>query len=313
MKTFFTILVLTTLMACHKKDTPTTTLNFEEDLMPEGITIDPQSKTLFLNSMKYNKIVASKLDGSEPGNFIENNEYGYLSGFGMTIKGDTLYALGDSYSGNNNQSILLLLNVKTGDLVDSYTLQDTTFTLLNDLAISSNNEIFITETRNNKIYKIQRPNKVLEVYLDSEEIAHPNGISISEDNKYLYVASRTKGIRIIDISSKKILNESNKDLGGVDGLKYYNNSLIGIVNAKRDVNEHGVFRYFLSKEGDSITHIEKIIPYGENFEVPTTLDIVDGHLYYITQSQLLNYNYETKEVLDTTKLKPYVLMKKRIE
>lgn len=108
--------------SCSQRNEEPITLGFQKDLIPEGIAIDTKSKTIFLNSLKYGKIVACKLDGSDPTTFITNNQYGYLPGFGMTIKGDTLYALGNSLQKGANQSILLLLNIKTRELIDSYPL-----------------------------------------------------------------------------------------------------------------------------------------------------------------------------------------------
>ena len=121
----------------------------------------------------------------------------------MTIKGDTLFALGNSLPRKNNKSILLLLNLKTGDLINSYSINDSTFIYLNDLAISSNNDIYITDSESNKVYTIQNSSEKLEIYLEDDEIAHSNGISISDDGKYLYLASYNTGIRIIDNKVKK--------------------------------------------------------------------------------------------------------------
>ncbi len=43
----------------------------------------------------------------------------------------------------------------------------------------------------------------VEKYFDSEEIIYPNGITISDDNKYLYVASTNNGIRVLDLKNQK--------------------------------------------------------------------------------------------------------------
>ncbi len=313
MKIIAFVLILIGLNSCNKEATEPITLNFEKDLIPEGIAIDSKSKTVFLNSLRKNKIVKCKLDGSSPTEFIESNQYNYLSGFGMTIKGDTLFALGNSLPKNNNKSILLLLNLKTGDLINSFSINDSTFIYLNDLAISSNNDIYITDSESNKIYTIQRSSGTLEVYLEDDEIAHSNGISISDDDKYLYLASYNTGIRIIDLKSKSILNEPNMDHVGIDGMKYYKNSLIGIVNARRDTSKQGVFRYYLNETKEKIIRKEKIVPYGEHFILPTTFDIVDGHIFYIVNSQLNNLDQESNQIMDNNKLEPYLLMKKKIK
>lgn len=196
-------------------------------------------------------------------------------------------------------------------MIDSYTINYSSFIYLNDLAISSKNEIFITDSESNRIYKIQRPNRELEIYLETDEISHSNGITISDDNKYLYLASQ-KGIRIVDTRTKKILNQANKNYVGIDGLKFYKNSLIGIVNAWRDADKIGVFRYYLNSDGSSIINKEKIIPYGENFKIPTTFDIVNDTIYFIINTQLDNLN-DDNEIIDINKLESYLLMKIKIE
>ncbi|MCP4978310.1 MAG: hypothetical protein GY931_19360 [Maribacter sp.] len=313
MRLVIIMLVLVVLNSCQKEAPELINLNFEKDLIPEGIAIDSKSEIVFINSLRKNKIVKSKLDGSFPTEFIESNQYGYLSGFGMTIKGNTLFALGNSLPKKNNKSILLLLNLKTGDLINSYSINDSTFIYLNDLAISSKNDIYITDSESNQIYTVQNSSKKLEVYLEDDEIAHSNGISISDDDKYLYLASYNTGIRIIDIKSKSILNEPNRDYTGIDGMKYYNNSLIGIVNAKRDTSLLGVYRYYLDESKEKIIRKEKIVPYGEHFILPTTFDLIDGHIYYIINSQLNNFDQNSNQIIDVISLEPYFLMKKKLE
>jgi glutamine cyclotransferase len=306
-------LILTGLVSCHKSSSDNVVLDFEKDLFPEGIAIDAKTERVFLNSLNYDKIVSVNLDGSSPSNFIEKNQFNYLSGFGMEIKGDTLYALGNSLTRKKNKSILILLNTKTKQVIDKYTSENDKVVYLNDLAVSQNNEIFMTDSESNRIYRIQRPNGKLEVYLDSEEINRSNGITISGDNARLYVAS-TKGIRIIDIKTRHILNQANKDFSGIDGLKFYKNTLIGIVNVwNNHENKNGVFRYFLNEKGDAISKKEKIIGFDNSFQLPTTFDIVGNHIYFIKNTQIDNFNDSTKQVIDKNLLKSYILLKKRID
>jgi SMP-30/Gluconolactonase/LRE-like region len=310
MKTsIISIILICGLVSCQKTNSETITLDFEKDLFPEGFAIDSRSGKMFLNSLNHNKIVSCNLDGSNPSNFIESNQYGCLSGFGMTVKGDTLYALSNSLTKKDNRSVLLLLNVKSHQLIDSYTIDDANFIYLNDLAVSSNNEIFITDSESTRIYRIQRPSKKIEVFLDSEEVAHSNGITISDDNQYLYLAS-TKGIRIIDIKSKKVLNTVNKQLSGVDGLKFYKNNLFGIVNAwDSNSPQNGFFKFHLNEQGTAIMSNEKIISFGKEFKLPTTFDIFKGKIYFIINTQIDNFSETTNQVLDASKLEPYRLMR----
>lgn len=301
------LFVLTTLsiIACNNSTSETVVLNFEKDLIPEGIAIDAKSGRVFLNSLKKNKIVTADMNGSNTANFIKNDQYGYLSGFGMTIKGDTLYALSNGLKKKDNTSVLLLFNIKTKHLIEKYKISISPYAYLNDLAISSNNEIFITDSESNKVYRIKRPNKNLEVYLDTEEVSHSNGIAISDDNSKLYLASK-KGIRVVDVQTKKILNQPNKAYSGIDGMKFYKNSLIGIV-------EKGVFRYYLNENSTEIKSMKEIILFDKTFKSPTTFDILGNSIYFIKNTQLDNFNDSTNDIIDKNKLESLILLKNRIE
>ncbi len=305
-------LIIHSFLSCQNQDQTSIPLNFQKDLIPEGITINSKTQTVFLNSLRHSKIVSCDIDGSNPKDFITDNQYGYLPGFGMFVKGDTLYALGNSLPKKNSKSILLLLNVKTGAFINSFSPKDTTFKYLNDLAVASNEDVFITDSESNKIYTIQAKKAVLEVYLETDEVKNSNGITISDDGKYLYLASDKKGIRIVDRQTKRIINQPNQDYTGIDGLKFYKSSLIGIVNARKG-DENGIYRYLLNKENTEITRKEKIFSFKDESKISTTFSILDGYMYFVLNTQIDNLDSESGQIINEKKLETYQLMKLRID
>ncbi|MEO9513028.1 MAG: SMP-30/gluconolactonase/LRE family protein [Flavobacteriaceae bacterium] len=286
-------------------------LTFEKDLIPEGIAIDTKTKKVYINSLKHNKIVRCNLDGSDPENFIEENEYGYLPGFGMTIKGDTLFALGNSLTKTDNKSILLLLNTLTGDLIKSYSIDNSEFIYLNDVAISNDGTLFITDSESNAIYTINKSDDSLDVFYSNDEIKHSNGIALSSDNTLLYFASYASGIRTFDIAHKKLVNKSNQ-FKGIDGMKFYKNSLIGIVNSRRDASQNGVYRFHLDEEHSKITHQEKLMAFMKSTDIPTTFAIVEDSMCFIADSQMDILDQQTNEIIDASKLEKYQLIKLKL-
>ncbi|MEX0313470.1 MAG: SMP-30/gluconolactonase/LRE family protein [Allomuricauda sp.] len=281
-------------------------LAFEKDLIPEGIAVHTKSEKVYINSLKKNKIVRCNLDGSSPEEFIDSNQYGYLSGFGMTIKGDTLFALGNSLPKINNKSILLLLDVTTGKLIKSYPLNIPDFIYLNDIAIGSNGNIYITDSESTNIYTVNKTTEKLEIFFSNEEIKHSNGIAISPDDKLLYFASYTSGIRILDIATKRLVNQPN-DHKGIDGMKFYKNSLVGIVNSRRDKTQNGVYRFFLNEESSEVLRQEKLQNFFQVSDIPTTFDLHGDVMYFVTDSQLDNLDQENITILDPSKLENYRL------
>jgi hypothetical protein len=308
MKTVSIIFLLLLVASCKSQDQTSIPLNFQKDLIPEGITINSKTQIVFLNSLRHGKIVSCNLDGSNPKDVITDNQYGYLSGFGMFVKGDTLYALGNSLPKKNSKSIVFLLNAKTGGFINSFSPKDTTFKYLNDLAVATNEDVFITDSESNKIYTIQAKKAVLEVYLETDEVKNSNGITISDDGKYLYLASDKKGIRIVERQTKRIINQPNQDYAGIDGLKFYKNSLIGIVNGKKG-DENGIYRYFLNKENTKITRKEKIFSFKDESKISTTFSISNSYMYFVLNTQIDNLDSESGQIIDEKKLEVYQLMK----
>lgn len=287
-------------------------LHFEKDLIPEGIAVDPVSQKVYLNSLKSAKIVRCNLDGSNAEDFLSSHEHGYLSGFGMTIQGNTLYALGNGLSKENNKSVLLLLHTISGELIKSYPLDNGSFVFLNDLAVDSKGNIYITDSESTDIYTINKTTDELEVFFSNEAVKHSNGIAISSDDRYLYLASYTSGIRILDIASKKLLNQPNT-FKGVDGMKFYRNKLIAIVNAKRDPSQNGIFQFGLNEAGNEILSETKIVTFEHPSDIPTTFAVYKDHMYFVADSQLDNFNQENTTIIDSTQLENYRLAKKKLD
>ncbi len=308
-KSILFCLVLFCLISCSNQKVELIELPFEQSLFPEGIAIDSRTKTVYLNSLKSKKIVSSSIVGNNPKTFLETDEHNYLAGFGMTIKGDTLYALGNSLRADKNKSILLLLQISTGDLIESYSINHSKFQYLNDLAVSYKNEIFITDSESNKSYKIQRPSKTIEIYLDSKNIPNSNGITISSNDEYLYFASNN-GICIVEKASKRIVNQPKEEFSSIDGLKFYQGNLYGIVNGWGDNSKNGLFKFKLNKAGTEVLAKEKLIEFTEEFKIPTTFDIFDGNIFFVINTQLDNFDGE--KILDLKKLEPYKMLKLRL-
>nr|WP_299343475.1 hypothetical protein [Allomuricauda sp.] len=282
-------------------------MNLEKDLIPEGIAFDPHSKQVFVNSLRNNKIVGFDLQQKNTEEFIHKDQYDYLSGFGMEIMGDTLYALGNVLPPTGNRSILLLLSVSSGELLKSYSLDTEDFTYLNDIAISSVGDIYITDSENDRIYTVNREKDQLEVFYQNEGILHSNGISISPDNHLLYLASYIWGIRILNLKTKTLVNPPNAHKG-IDGMKFYNGNLLAIVNGKQDKSQNGIYRFAFNEKGTKIIGSEQIHRLQKESDIPTTFALHNGAMFFIADSQMDNFKQETNEIIDVAKLEKYQLV-----
>ncbi|CAM4359525.1 hypothetical protein ZORO111903_15770 [Zobellia roscoffensis] len=99
----------------------------------------------------------------------------------------------------------------------------------------------------------------------------------------------------------------------MDGLKFYENNLYGIVNGWGDTTQNGLFKLILNSTGTEILKSKKLMEFTERFRIPTTFDICNGYIYFIMNTQIDNLNGSTNKILDLNKLEPYRMMKIKAE
>ena len=263
----------------------------EKDLIPEGVAYDKQTQMLFVSSINKRKIVSVNQEGIIK-DFIESGQNNILAVLGMEVDPTRRHLWVCSEWDNPRKIVVDSLlhtsiykyNIETGSLIKKYVLKDTTQRLLNDLTISSDGTVYITESLQGKVYIIRPEKDSLELFIDSDHYYYANGITISDNNKYLYV-SHFGGTHIVDLEKntvEKLKHPENISTGRVDGLAFYKNSLI--------MHQGEICRYYLNESGDSIINKEIIERNNPLFEIPTTGEIVGNEYFYIANSQLGSFD-----------------------
>ena len=265
----------------------------EKDLIPEGITYSSTTNSFYLSSIHKTKIIRIEAETGDVSDFITSDLVG-MNFLGL-ITDDTRNNLWACCNRGNNSAVVKF-NLQTGELINSYSISDNTENLFNDLILDKKGNTYFTNTNQQTIYRIDQQTDSLTIFFDENEIIHPNGITISPDDKYLYIASNEKGIRIMDIISRKIINEpdNTNTSTGIDGLKYYKNSLIGIQNEVKSRSDMKIAKYYLNRNGTKITKRTIIDQNGPHFDIPTTFVIRNNNLYCLANSQLANIDSNNK-------------------
>jgi sugar lactone lactonase YvrE len=183
-------------------------------------------------------------------------------------------------------------DLKTGKTMQQHGIQDTLPHLFNDLAITSDGNLFITDTYHSSLYKLDPVAKKLELFLQSPLSRYPNGLVFG--NGKLYMATYANGLVMFDTTTKKIQRlggtaDTTISLG-LDGLVFDNNTLFGVYNTGAEPSKNCIMQYFLSTGGDSIVK-EQIVERGNpSFADPTTAALHKNRLYVIANSHLDVYN-----------------------
>jgi sugar lactone lactonase YvrE len=182
-------------------------------------------------------------------------------------------------------------DLKTGKLLAKYT-PDASIksSVFGDLILNKKGDVFISDTQSNTIFKVNENTKKLESYFTSQEFWNIQGITFSEDERFLFIADYIKGIFRLDTQSKELIaltKEIPVSLKAIDGLIFYQNSVIAIQNG---VTPMRVTRYFLNPSLDKITRFEIIDRAHPAFNEPTNGCVSNNTLYYVANSQWGGYD-----------------------
>lgn len=190
-------------------------------------------------------------------------------------------------------------DLKTGKLLARYFPDESVKrSVFGDLILNKKGEAFISDTQHNTIFKINESTQKLEPYLTSDLFWNIQGITFSEDERFLFIADYIKGLFRLDTQTNELIQLTKEPLGSlkaIDGLIWYQNSLIAIQNG---VVPMRVTRYFLSPGLDNITRYVIIDRAHPSFNEPTNGCILGDSLYYVANSQWGGYdkNHQLKPV-----------------
>ena len=156
--------------------------------------------------------------------------------------------------------------------------------------VADDGTVYITETRNGDIYTITPAKDELELFYSLPDPAWANGIDITPDQQYLYVAwysqPRDKFGRL-NISTRKLdtIGIPAEWMTGADGLYFYNNSLVAIMPDPEHSTDE-IVQYMLDSSLLNIRERRMLAKNDTLFSQPTTGVIVGNKLYFIASSNL---------------------------
>lgn len=138
------------------------------------------------------------------------------------------------------------------------------------------------------------------------------GLTLNDEENYLYFSDYVSGIYRINMDNEdaieKVIAPESVLLKGIDGLYYYNQTLLAIHNGTKP---YRVVQYFLSDDGLSID-LERVINRGgESLGEPTLGQVKDGYFYYLANSPWGAYDEEMNLLVD--KVKPIEIRRIKLD
>lgn len=292
----------------------------EKDLITESVAFDSVKKKFYLSSVYRSKIVWYDEKGNT-GNFKNEGEDGLWSVFGIKIdsRRRLLWVCTGAIKQTRNytdkdlgKSSVFKYNIDSRQLIKKYELGNTPDEhLFGDLALSPAGDVYVSDSRYNAVYKITAGSDILEIFIEPDEFVSLQGVDLSNDGRYLFLADYSRGLFKINLKSKEIehlKSPSNFTPLGIDGLYFYKNSLIATQNG---INPQRVVRIYLNKNLDAVEKYAVLESNNPNFD-EITLGLIKGNnFYYIANSQWGSFDKDGN-IFPIEKLKRPRILKLRL-
>jgi len=273
----------------------------QKDLFPEGLAVDSTKRLFYMGNMHLKKIVKIAETG-EVADFVRPDLYDLMLVLGVHVDPADHSVWCATYPGEKKRPEIVHFD-EHGQLLERYTPPGTAPLALNDLVLRDTREIYVTDTRGNRVYRFERTlHRFTELKL-SRRLFWPNGITISGDGNVVYIADLLGVVRL-DLKtnqSEDVVPAPHDTLAGIDGLYWHSGSFVGV---QYGTGANRVMRWRLSPDGRRVASSEVLERGTELVKNPTTGAILDEQFYFIADSGIDNLDSDGKIVDMTKKLEP---------
>jgi hypothetical protein len=265
----------------------------EKGVVPESVAYDPAGKNFYLSSVYRRKILRVSASG-EATEFASERD-GLWSVMGMKVDAarrllwvsTAAHPQMSNYREDENGSTALFkFDLRTGRLVKKYLLPNRPKPhWLGDLVISPGGDVYATDSVTPAVYVVRRARDEIELFLESDRFASPQGLDFNADGRSLFMADYAKGVFLIDLKTKRVASLApapDSTMLGIDGLYSYRGSLVAVQNG---TNPARVVRMFLSKDLSRVERFETLEANNPVFDEPTLGVLVRGEFYFVANSQ----------------------------
>jgi hypothetical protein len=274
----------------------------ENDLHPEGLLYLQKHKLWLSSSIRNKKIVYFDSTGKCIDWFTDclysvfalktDNNQKYL-----WVACSAIPEMKDFSKEMDGRSEILKIDIASRKLVQRYSTKGNH--VFGDLIVAKNNDVYISDSAEPLIYKIEKDSITLWKDLRKEAF-NLQGITFNENESKIFIADYLKGVLVIDVKKEEEFwldfpEETSKK--GIDGLVFYNNSLIAIQNGVVPIR---IVRYKLNENATKIIDFVVKDNNRKVFNEPALATLVQNKLFFFANSPWKFYDKNFQ--LDETKI-----------
>lgn len=250
-----------------------------EGTFPEGIALDASTGELFVGGAGDGSIHRIDVDTGAATALLEPGSRPPFTTLGLALGPD-----GSLWLAGGGSGTIVQFDRASGDAVATFETPDADNTLINDVIVAPNGDVFATDSFRPALFRVAAGDAVAEVFVDFEgtvfeygEGVNSNGLVVSSDGEVIIVVAMNTGtLYRIDVATREV-SEIDVDGGpftGGDGL-VLDGSTLYVAQQGPDV----VAVIELADDFASGQHVDTITD--ESFTQIATIALGDGALYVV--------------------------------
>ncbi|GAA0723012.1 hypothetical protein [Dokdonella soli] len=269
------------------------------DTLFDSLAFDPQRKQFLVGSVREGKIQLVGKDGKLEDFIAPSAQNGLWSIYAMAVDAadDALYVASTSslyFKGfsqaDYGKAGVFKFRLSTGKLINKYLLlPDSQPRTLSSIAVGKGGLVFAADGLRNVIYRLD--SGALKPMVENPRLTSVRGLTVSDDGKTLYFADYMMGVFGVDLAAGKafdlVYDPAKLALGGVDGLYWYDHTLVAIENG---MVPHRVMRLTLDADGHKVVKAMPLDVANPALALPTYGAIDGDGLYFVANSQKNQYD-----------------------
>ncbi|MGH9864895.1 MAG: hypothetical protein ACRD4H_05705, partial [Candidatus Acidiferrales bacterium] len=254
----------------------------------------------YMGSMHLKKII-SITDAGKVSDFVKPGVYDLMPVGGVHVDPEDRSVWAATDPGTKNRSEIVHFDAQ-GKLLERFPAPGPGPHDLNDLVLRDSREIYVTDTEADQVYRFDRKTHTFSTLTFPRPIFYPNGITISGDGNFLFVADML-GVLRVDLrtnEARDVLVGQHYTLAGIDGLYWYRGGLVGV---QYGAGAYRVMQWHLAADGLHVVSAEILEYRTPLVKDPTTGAIVGTNFYFISNTGISNLD-DNDKIIDPKKTEP---------
>lgn len=293
---------------------PVATLS-EKELHPEGLTYLSKSKTWLASSIRKRKIVAFNIKTGECTDWLSENNILAVLALKADAKEEFLWVATAAFpemenftKAMNGKAEVLKVRIKTKQIVNRFAVEGNH--VFGDLIIENNGVVYVSDSGKPILYKIE--NDLMTEFVSFEKGGfNLQGLAFNKEQSKLFIADYLKGITVIDMPTKTktaLAFPEGTTAKGIDGLVFYNNTLIAIQNGVKPIR---VTALQLNAQQNQISSFKVLDNNRTEFDEPALAIVIGNKVYFFANCPWKAY--DGNGVLDGSKVSNPILFSCKLD